>query len=134
MWGLRGCGGLLIQSSLDRLDHGEIGGNAGFGFIALKRCARWADVEGTLGKSLSHHSWKSIKIASHPKVSLGSDQTFHLPPFKACTLRRTREGRQTSVMSVMSVILLCFQLIKHDAGAAGSVMGSVIDLGPRSWE
>jgi hypothetical protein len=43
--------------------------------------------------------------------------------------RRTRKGRQTSVMSV---ILVCFQLIKRDAGAAGSVMGSVIDLDPRS--
>jgi hypothetical protein len=49
-----------------------------------------ADVEGTLGKSLSHHSWESIKIASHPKVSLGSNQTFYLPPFKACTLLHGR--------------------------------------------
>jgi hypothetical protein len=45
---------------------------------------------------------------------------------------RTRKRRRASVMSVMSVILLCFQRIKHDPRAAGSVMGSVIDPDPRS--
>ena len=81
--------------------------------------AGWTSIVTEFDRSLSHHSWKSIKIAAHPKMSPGSDQTFHLPPFKACTLlkRARRFPGSNRLVSVVAALLDEVAFFPTDDGA-----------------